>query len=180
MSIVYKTTNLINGNFYVGVHTGLRESYLGSGRNLHRSIDKYGRDNFSRETVFEGTPEECLELEEFIVDEEFVARRDTYNIAVGGGMPPSQYGNQTRKGKRDSEETRRLKKKSFAESETHAAHLKDTAKVADRILKTMATCKERGYVPQTTKGKKCYNDGTTNYFYVEGTQPAGLVKGMIK
>ena len=84
----------MNGNFYVGVHTGLKESYLGSGPNLHRAIEKYGRDKFVRETIFEGTPEECLELEELIVDEAFIGRRDTYNITVGGGMPPVIYGNQ--------------------------------------------------------------------------------------
>lgn len=180
MSIVYRTTNVVNGNFYVGVHTGLKESYLGSGPNLRRAIDNYGRDKFVRETIFEGTPEECLELEEFIVDEEFISRRDTYNITVGGGMPPVHYGNQYRKGVVESDTTRERKKKSFSKSETHAQHLRDKAKIADRIEKTMSTREAIGYVPQTTKGKKCYNDGNKNYFYYEGTQPSGLVKGMVK
>ena len=94
MSIVYMTTNTINGNIYVGVHNGKQKSYLGSGPNLQRSIKKYGSDKFIRETLFEGTPEECLEIEALIVDEEFISRRDTYNITVGGGMPPGCYGNQ--------------------------------------------------------------------------------------
>lgn len=180
MPIVYKTTNDLNGNIYVGVHTGHRKSYLGSGDNLRRSIAQHGKDNFTRTTVFEGTREECLELEAFIVDAEFIARRDTYNIAEGGGMPPSQEGNQFRKNVRDSKETRDLKRESFQKSRTHAAHLRDQSKVADRIQKTMATRTAMGYVPQTTKGKKCYNDGTQNYFYVEGTQPPNLSRGMVR
>ena len=94
MPIVYQTTNKINGNIYVGVHTGARRTYLGSGDNLKRAIDKYGKENFTRETLFEGTSEEVLEKEKEIVNGEFIARRDTYNICLGGGMPPVQMGNQ--------------------------------------------------------------------------------------
>ena len=83
MNIVYKTTNTLNGKIYVGVHTRDRDSYIGSGKALRLAIEKYGHENFTRETIFEGTPEECLELEAFIVDEEFVARDDTYNLVEG-------------------------------------------------------------------------------------------------
>tara|TARA_B110000908_G_scaffold47174_1_gene57542 strand:- start:4991 stop:5530 length:540 start_codon:yes stop_codon:yes gene_type:complete len=178
--IVYTTSNAANGNFYVGVHSGLKESYLGSGDNLRRAIDKYGRECFSRETIFEGTDAECLELEAFIVDEEFIARRDTYNICLGGGLPPVQYGNQHKTGHLDSDVSRQRKREAFSKSKTHAEHLRDKSKVAARIAKTTATREARGYVPQTTKGKKCYNDGVTNYFHVEGTQPKGLTQGMIR
>jgi len=52
--IVYKTTNLLNDKFYIGVHksTKLQDSYLGSGKWISRSIKKYGRDNFRRENLF--------------------------------------------------------------------------------------------------------------------------------
>lgn len=99
MAIVYQTTNTLNDHIYIGVHTGARKSYLGSGDNLKRAIEKYGKENFVRETIFEGTMEECLEKEAKIVDEEFISRRDTYNIAVGGGMPPVAWGNTHTKGR---------------------------------------------------------------------------------
>ena len=83
MEIVYKTTNLLNGKIYVGVHNGSNPKYLGSGTALESAIQKYGKENFTRETIFEGTEEECLELEEFIVDEQFVLREDTYNLTIG-------------------------------------------------------------------------------------------------
>ena len=180
MAIVYQTTNLLTDRIYIGFHSTDNPNYLGSGVALQDAITKYGKENFQRTTIFEGTEEECLELEEFIVDEEFVLSESNYNLTVGGGRPPVHYGNDHRLGKMGTAEESENKKKAFAKSDTHAAHLKDPALIAARIAKTMATFKERGYVPNTTGGKKCYNDGKKNYFYVEGTQPEGLVKGMIR
>lgn len=94
MPIVYQTTNQVTGRYYIGYHNGSNDSYLGSGLALKDAIEKYGRENFIRQTIYEGTEEECLELEEFIVDEEFVLSESNYNLTVGGGMPPSQPGNQ--------------------------------------------------------------------------------------
>lgn len=87
-AFVYKTTNLINNKIYVGFHMkgNKDKSYLGSGLALKLAIEKYGKENFSREIIYEGTAEKCLELEEFIVDEEFCKRDDTYNISNGGAI----------------------------------------------------------------------------------------------
>jgi hypothetical protein len=55
--IVYKTTNLVNGKFYIGVHKQdfflpiIFDGYLGSGLMLKRAIKKYGEENFIRETL---------------------------------------------------------------------------------------------------------------------------------
>ena len=125
MPIVYQTTNKVNGNIYVGVHTGARRTYLGSGDNLKRAIDKYGKENFTRETLFEGTSEEVLEKENEIVNAEFIARRDTYNICLGGGMPPVKWGNQHKTGKKESYETRMKKQAAFAKSSTHGNSLRN-------------------------------------------------------
>lgn len=50
---LYKTTNLVNKKYYIGVHAGnvLDESYLGSGRLIKYAIKKYGRNNFKREIL---------------------------------------------------------------------------------------------------------------------------------
>ena len=100
MAIIYKTTNQITGNYYIGFHSRDLDSYLGSGVAINDAIEKYGRDNFIRETVFEGTDEECIELEEFIVDLDFIGRPDTYNIAEGGGMPPRNFGHTYNRGRK--------------------------------------------------------------------------------
>jgi len=85
--ILYKTTNLINGKFYVGIHrtNDLNDNYLGSGKNLKIAISKYGRENFKREILKEcSSYEELLVEEKIIVTEDFCKRRDTYNQEIGG------------------------------------------------------------------------------------------------
>lgn len=82
--IVYKTTNLINGKFYVGKHTRDDPTYLGSGVILHRAIRKYGLENFKRETLCECESEEELDEKERYWIEKLEARIKGYNIGQGG------------------------------------------------------------------------------------------------
>lgn len=85
---VYKTTNIINSKIYIGVHKSEdieNDTYLGSGYILAKAIKHHGKDNFKREILFEfNTDEEAFTKEKEIVNEDFVARRDTYNTALGG------------------------------------------------------------------------------------------------
>ena len=84
---VYKTTNLINGKIYVGLHvtSNLEDDYLGSGSQLKSAVKKYGKENFKREYIkICNSPEEMYELEADIVNEDFVKRSDTYNMKTGG------------------------------------------------------------------------------------------------
>ena len=82
--IVYKTTNLINGKFYIGQDSKNDPSYLGSGSLLKKAIKKYGRKNFIKETV-----ETCSSLEE-LNDREIYWIKETksqhlgYNVSDGG------------------------------------------------------------------------------------------------
>ena len=104
--IVYLTTNLVNKKIYIGVHKTINpdkfDGYLGNGvkttdRSTYKhsktpfemAVNKYGINNFIRKTlkVFD-TLEEALALEVKLVDSEFIKRRDTYNITLGGGLPP--------------------------------------------------------------------------------------------
>lgn len=82
--IIYKTTNLINGKFYVGKDERNKPDYLGSGINLHRAIKKYGEENFIKETVEVcSTREELIEREKYWI-KETKAQEIGYNIADGG------------------------------------------------------------------------------------------------
>jgi hypothetical protein len=51
---VYKTTNLVNGKYYFGVHkTGNPDDdYLGSGTYIHHAVVKYGREKFRKDVLF--------------------------------------------------------------------------------------------------------------------------------
>jgi hypothetical protein len=82
--IIYKTTNLINGKFYVGKDERNKPDYLGSGINLQRAIKKYGEENFIKETVEVcSTREELIEREKYWI-KETKAQEIGYNIADGG------------------------------------------------------------------------------------------------
>jgi hypothetical protein len=85
--ILYKTTNLINNKFYIGIHSSnvLIDNYLGSGKDLIKDIKKDGKENFKRENLYiYETREEVLEKEKQVVDYDFLKRFDTYNKALGG------------------------------------------------------------------------------------------------
>lgn len=85
--IVYKTTNKQNGKIYVGSHRtdNLDDGYLGSGKLLKLALKKYGPENFDRVVLAEfNNVADMFAYEAQIVDEAFVARRDTYNLKVGG------------------------------------------------------------------------------------------------
>ncbi len=51
---VYKTTNLVNGKFYIGVHKTKNpdDGYLGSGKYIKAAIAKHGESKFKKEILF--------------------------------------------------------------------------------------------------------------------------------
>ncbi len=100
--IVYKTTNLINGKIYVGVHRtnpDIFDGYIGCGvtkkdkktktKGFPKAVLKYGYENFKRETLFiyPDTEQGMLNAynkEAEIVNLEFVKSKKTYNLTLGG------------------------------------------------------------------------------------------------
>jgi hypothetical protein len=85
--IVYKTVNLKNKHIYIGAHSTdyLEDGYIGSGYKLQEALSKYGKENFKREILHVyDCPLKMFEKEKEIVNEEFIRRRDVYNIVTGG------------------------------------------------------------------------------------------------
>ena len=102
---IYKTTNLINGKFYIGKHQtiNLNDGYLGSGKALIKAIQKYGRDNFQKEVLFEFNTEAEMNAKEIeLVTEEFCKCNTNYNLGVGG------EGGSHFKGRTHSEDTKKI------------------------------------------------------------------------
>ena len=87
---IYKTTNIVNGKFYVGQHKyelpQIDPSYLGSGKILSKAIQKYGVDSFKCELIECCESQEDLNTREKFWIEYFRALNedDCYNIAAGG------------------------------------------------------------------------------------------------
>lgn len=86
MFIIYKTTNLINGRYYIGKHVGtLEDSYLGSGVGIMRAIKKYGKEQFKREILIVCSSNKLMnELERLYINEEIVQDKSSYNMILGG------------------------------------------------------------------------------------------------
>ena len=81
--IIYKTTNKINGKFYIGKHQtqDLNDGYMGSGRLIKRAITKYGVENFHKEILeVHNSEEDMNEAEKRLV----VLSEDSYNLCEGG------------------------------------------------------------------------------------------------
>lgn len=84
---IYKTTNLINGRYYIGMHStnNLKDGYLGSGKKLRRSINKYGVENFKCEILEFLTDRDSLaKREKEIVNEELLKDPNCMNLKLGG------------------------------------------------------------------------------------------------
>lgn len=105
--IVYLTTNLINNKIYIGVHgtenpnewdhylgcavfDNVPNSYNRRETPFQCAVAKYGPKNFHRKTlrVFDNL-QDALDLERWLVCPSFIERTDTYNITLGGGIPPT-------------------------------------------------------------------------------------------
>lgn len=117
--IVYRTTNLVNGKYYIGKHKcqSPNDGYLGSGTLLKQAIKKHGRGSFRREILHQcDTEEQAYQLEQQIVTESLMNDPQCYNMRTGGDggftrtLPPGTHdgANNPMYGRQHSEETKEL------------------------------------------------------------------------
>jgi hypothetical protein len=84
---IYKTTNLKNGKFYVGMHStdNLNDGYLGSGTRLRRSIRRNGIENFKIEYLeFFDNRIDLINRETQLVNEDLLKDPMCINLKNGG------------------------------------------------------------------------------------------------
>lgn len=98
--IIYKTTNKLNGKIYIGQLTLInKKDYLGSGVHLKNAVEKYGKENFTREVICEClTQEELNEKEKYWIAHFNATNPDIgYNICDGGrGASGFKHSEETR------------------------------------------------------------------------------------
>lgn len=83
----YKTTNLINNKYYLGMHSTnhLDDGYLGSGKRLYYELNKYGRDNFKFEILKQfNSREELVQAEIKLITEQDLTNPNCLNLSRGG------------------------------------------------------------------------------------------------
>jgi len=85
---IYKTTSLIDGKYYIGMHStnNLNDGYIGSGKKLWRYIRKYGKESFKFEILeFLPNRESLKNREREIVNENLLKDMMCLNLSMGGG-----------------------------------------------------------------------------------------------
>jgi len=83
--VIYKTTNLINGKYYIGMDTKNNPEYLGSGQIFKKALLKYGRENFKKEIIQHCESfNELKDAEKRIINESICKDPMSYNLAEGG------------------------------------------------------------------------------------------------
>jgi group I intron endonuclease len=89
--VIYKTTNLVNGKYYVGKDAANNPLYLGSGLLISQAIKKYGKENFKKEIL-----ESCITIEYLNEREKYwiktlnaTNRKIAYNLTEGGSGGPT-------------------------------------------------------------------------------------------
>lgn len=87
---IYKITNKINGDSYIGRSVNIERRFMehktpknGGGRIIHAAIEKYGLENFSFEVLEECSEEELDSLEVYYIEK----LKPEYNISSGGKGP---------------------------------------------------------------------------------------------
>ena len=85
--ILYKTTNLKNNKFYIGVHetNNLNDGYLGSGKKFKNSLYYHGKENFKLEILeYFDNSKKMYQRELEVVNEELLKNPKCLNLKLGG------------------------------------------------------------------------------------------------
>lgn len=171
---VYQITNKINNKIYIGVHKTkeLNDSYMGSGKLIKRAFDKYGVENFNKEILHKcNTYEEALMIEQQIVDDSFLERKDVYNIRRGGcggfdyinknNLHASKYGTDNPFfGKKHTEETKKAIAEKTRQYKTGVPHSEEHKNnIAEALRGKPLTEERKRKISEATKGRTAHNKG---------------------
>jgi hypothetical protein len=174
---LYKITNKLTGEYYIGKHNGLDQKksngylYWGSGDRIRNQVKKYGANNFTYEILVISTPEYIYELEEKMVTLNLIESDNRCLNLMGGG-----YG-----GKYTSEETK--KKISLKNSgKIRSEETKEKIRIAR--IKQIFTKEQRDKAGKTISSLIWMNDGEKSYRIrpenIQVSKEKGMVEGRVK
>lgn len=84
---VYKTTNTITKEYYIGIHitSNPNDSYMGSGKGIKESIFRYGLEFFNKEVLFSfRRKEDMIKKEKELVNRSTISDPLCLNRMIGG------------------------------------------------------------------------------------------------
>jgi hypothetical protein len=199
---VYRTLNLIDNRFYIGVHktADLNDSYLGSGTALRRAVKELGKPNFRKEVLFiypAKSPAYAKERELLTAE---LTNHLCYNLHEGGhggfeyiNHLPDKRARQSEVGKRNkgkkyrpmSEEGRaNIAKAQQARFKRDGArigwkHSKETKRlISERAAIRTVTEETKNMLRTVCKDRKWYNNGVVSKRYaVNDAVPVGFALG---
>lgn len=122
---IYKTTNLLSGRYYIGMHStnDLEDGYLGSGNRVRLAIRKHGKENFKREILeFCENRDELKKREGEVITLDEISKEECMNLVVGGGgfmLDDYHY------------------KCSKVGGDIHAERMKNDSEYRDRVISTI-------------------------------------------
>lgn len=115
---IYITTNKINGKIYIGQHKAVQydSNYLGSGKALWNSINKYGKENFENHIIeWCSSQNQLNEREKYWIKKyNSTNRKNGYNLAIGGEGFVLYGENNGMFGKKHSEKSKKKMSKSVS------------------------------------------------------------------
>ena len=174
---LYKITNKLTGEYYIGKHNGLDQKksngylYWGSGDRIRNQVKKYGANNFTYEILVISTPEYIYELEEKMVTLNLIESDNRCLNLMGGG-----YG-----GKYTSEETK--KKISLKNSgKIRSEETKEKIRIAR--IKQVFTKEQKDKAGKTISSLIWMNDGEKSYRIrpenIQASKEKGMIEGRLK
>ncbi|AUE22553.1 hypothetical protein Ah1_00012 [Aeromonas phage Ah1] len=86
-NIVYCITNKIDGRKYIGVHStnNIDDGYMGSGVEIKKDLKKLGKNNFTKEILFEyNNRDDMFKKENELITDEIIQSSRYYNKCRGG------------------------------------------------------------------------------------------------
>ncbi len=198
---VYKTLNIINNEYYIGVHKtdNPYDSYLGSGYRIVNSINKYGVENFKKEILFiYDNEKDMYEKEKELVQEEILKDKKCLNLKVGGFGGFSYINNNNIKKFHSKKHTDKTKKilREKALNKKHTKEIKEKIKEIENKRKLeevdyyekkrkAGKCRWKNYEKKpvveckSRKGRVWVNNGKdSKMFHVEDI-PEGWIRGRI-
>lgn len=172
--IIYRTTCTITGRYYVGMHSTnhLVDRCLGSGKILHASIRKHGRQNHTLEVLCHAPDRETLALlEAKIVNDSMLSDPKCMNIVKGGNTTRHEYDRNPSSAKLQAQSLRshfehKENRERQRQANTLACQRSDVVnniakKLTVEDVKEMRLLHEQGYVDYNDIGKRFNVSGNT-------------------